>query len=130
MLLSFDDYKKFGGIQVTDENEFKELESSTENLFNALTRMFYVKHEIDSDPNKYRVKMFRMAMVVQIDFAKSTGVVTAYDIAQQSIKSVSIDGTTVTTDKTLSDLTKDGLYNLARQYLFETGLLFRGAWIC
>nr|DAE38594.1 MAG TPA: Head Tail Connector Protein [Caudoviricetes sp.] len=92
--------------------------------------MFYITHDIDSDPNEYRVKMFRMAMVVQIDFAKSTGVVTAYDIAQQSIKSVSIDGTTVTTDKTLSDLTRDGLYDLARQYLLETGLLYRGAWIC
>lgn len=131
MLLSFDDYQnKFGGIQVTDENEFKELESSTENLFNALTRMFYVKHEIDADPNKFRVKMFRKAMTVQIDFAKSTGVITDYDIAQQSIKSVSIDGTTVTTNKTLSDLTRNGLCDLAGEYLFETGLLFRGAWIC
>lgn len=49
MLLSFDDYQnKFGGIQVTDENEFKKLESSTESLFNALTNMFYVKHDIDA----------------------------------------------------------------------------------
>ena len=49
------------------EDEFDNLEKATETLFNALTRMFYIKHEIDSDPNKYRVKMFRMAMVVQID---------------------------------------------------------------
>ena len=76
MLLNFEDYKNLGGIQVTDEDEFNNLEKATETLFNALTRMFYIKHEIDSDPNKYRVKMFRMAMVVQIDFAKSTGVVT------------------------------------------------------
>ena len=130
MLLNFEDYKDLGGIQVTDEDEFDNLEKATETLFNALTRMFYITHDINSDPNEYRVKMFRMAMVVQIDFAKSTGIVTAYDIAQQSIKSVSIDGTTVTTDKTLSDLTRNGLCDLAGEYLFETGLLFRGAWIC
>ena len=131
MLLSFDDYQnKFGGIQVTDENEFKKLESSTESLFNALTNMFYVKHDIDADPNEYRVKLFRKAMTLQIDFAKSTGIVADYDIAQQSIKSVSIDGTTVTADKTLSDLTRNGLYNLAGEDLYQTGLLFRGAWIC
>ena len=74
MLLNFEDYKNLGGIQVTDEDEFNNLEKATETLFNALTRMFYIKHEIDSDPNKFRVKMFRKAMTVQIDFAKSTGV--------------------------------------------------------
>lgn len=131
MLLSFEDYqKKFGGVQVTDESEFNKLEAKTETLFNALTRMFYIKNNIDSDSNKYRVEMFRRAMTAQIDFLKNAGVLNDYDIAQQSIKSVSIDGTTVTADKTLSDLTKNGLYLLAEQYLFETGLLFRGATIC
>lgn len=125
MLLSFKDYQELGG-KVTDEKEFAQLESDAEDLFNARTNMFYVTHDIDQDSNIGRVKYFRKALELQINFTHDIGASTLYDIADQSIHSVSIDGTTVQAGKVASDETRKGIYSLAWQYLIQTGLLFRG----
>lgn len=130
MYLSFEQYKDLNGdieAKVTDQEEFNKLERDAEHLFDSATDYFYVRHiKIDDDPDVYRVNMFRRALALQIDYTHDLGASTSYDIANQSIKSVSIDGTTVTTDKTASGDSRGGIYKLALDYLYETGLLYRG----
>lgn len=129
MLLSFDEYKELGGVKVTDENKYKLLESNTEDLFNARTGGFYIDNDINQDTDARRVKYFKKAMQLQIDFANDVGASTIYELADLSVHSVSIDGTTVSTDKKASDETRKGIYTLAWQYLLQTGLLYRGVGI-
>ena len=125
MLLSFDEYQKLGG-KVTDETKFNQLESDAEDLFNARTNGYYLEHDIDSDKNTRRVKYFKKALEMQINFTNDIGASTIYDIADQTVHSVSIDGTTVQVNKTAADETRKGIYTLSWQYLLQTGLLFRG----
>lgn len=131
MYLTFDHYKDISGTnKVQDESEFNKLERDAEHLFNAVTHYFYVRHvKIEEDPDVYRVNMFRHALALQIDYTHDLGASTSYGIANQSIKSVTIDGTNVTTDKTAAGDSKGGIYKLALDYLYETGLLYRGVGI-
>lgn len=127
MLLSLDDYKnKFGGSKVTDEKQYASLESDAEDLFNAATHFFYVRNDIDSDPDQERANLLKKALKLQIDFTSDLGASTSYGIANSSVKSTSIDGTSVTLDSTAADQSHDGIYNLAWAYLAETGLLYAG----
>lgn len=127
MLLGFDEYKdKFGGTKVTEEDKYDALESDAEDLFNIATHMFYVYNEIDEDPDTERAKLFKKALKLQIDYTCDLGASTSYEIAEQSVKSTSIDGTNITLDSTASDQSHDGIYNLAWAYLAETGLLYAG----
>lgn len=128
-MLTFAEYQALGG-QVTDEAVYSKLERNALKLFNVATNMYYIKNNIDEDDNRLRVKMFKMALVAQIDYTDDVGASTEYELAQKSIKSVSIDGTTVSTDSTVKDSTKGGIYNVALDYLYETGLLYGGVDVC
>lgn len=128
MLLTFDKYQEIGGSATKDN--FDKLEKQTETLFETMTNAYYHYHDIEQDTDENRVFFYRKAMQVQIDYMADIGATTPYDIANKSIRSVSIDGTTVNTGKTVADSASHGLYNLARWYLAQTGLLFRGVPIC
>lgn len=128
MLLTYDQFKEIGGRAA--EDSFSKLEPQVEELFFTMTGAYYVYHDIEQDPDTMRVKFYRKAMAIQIDYMNDIGATTPYDIATKSIRSVSIDGTTVSTGKTVADSASHGLYNLARWYLYQTGLLFRGVPIC
>lgn len=128
-MLTFAEYQALGG-QVTEEAVYSKLERNALKLFNVATNMYYIKNNIDEDDNWLRVKMFKMALVAQIDYTDDVGASTEYELAQKAIKSVSIDGTTVSTDSTVKDSTKGGIYNVALDYLYETGLLYGGVDVC
>lgn len=128
MLLTFDEFKEIGGRAA--EDSFNKLELQVEDLFQTMTGAYYVYHDIKQDPDATRVKFYKKAMVLQIDYMNDIGATTPYDIATKSIRSVSIDGTTVSSGKSAADSASHGLYNLARWYLYQTGLLFRGVPIC
>lgn len=126
MLLTFEEYQNIGGVKVTDPSKYALIESDTADLFNVVTHMFYVRHDINQDPDQERAQAFKKAMKLQIDFAFDVGASTSYGIANSSVKSTSIDGTSVTLDSTAADQSHDGIYNLAWAYLAETGLLYAG----
>lgn len=129
MYLTFDLYtNEFGGIATKDK--FDVLEANTESLFDVRTRMYYQKHNIDEDTDGWRVLMFRKAMTVQINYLFANDVTNADELAGKDIKSISIDGTTVTSSSSLSDTNTNEISNLALEYLVQTGLLFRGVGIC
>lgn len=129
MYLTFDLYtNELGGIATKDK--FDVLEANTESLFDVRTRMYYQKHNIDEDTDGCRVLMFRKAMTVQINYLFANNVTNADELAGKDIKSISIDGTTVTSSSSLSDTNTNGISNLALEYLVQTGLLFRGVGIC
>lgn len=129
MYLSYDLYsKELGGI--ASEDKFKALEANTESMFDARTRMYYQKHSIDEDTNSWRVLMFRKAMTAQINYLFANDVDNADELVNKDIKSVSIDGTTVTNNSSVNDTNSNGISNLALEYLVQTGLLFRGVGLC
>lgn len=129
MYLTFDLYaNELGGIATKDK--FEVLEANAESLFDVRTRMYYQKHNIDEDTDRWRVLMFRKAMTAQINYLFANDVTNADELASKDIKNVSIDGTTVTSSSSLSDTNTNGISNLALEYLVQTGLLFRGVGIC
>lgn len=128
-MLSFSEYQELGG-QVRDEEVYIKLERDATKLLNTAAQMFYIRNNIDEDPDQWRVKMFKLALVAQIDYTNDVGASTEYDMAQKAVKSVSIDGTTVTTEGTFKDSSTKGIYNVALDYLYQTGLLFGGVDVC
>lgn len=129
MYLSYDLYsKELGGI--ASEDKFKALEANTESMFDARTRMYYQKHSINEDTNSWRVLMFRKAMTAQINYLFANDVDNADELVNKDIKSVPIDGTTVTNNSSVNDTNSNGISNLALEYLVQTGLLFRGVGLC
>ena len=128
-MLSFSEYQELGG-RLTDEVLYTKLEHDAVQLLDSATQMFYVRNNIDEDPDQWRVKMFKLALVAQIDYTNDVGASTEYEMSQKAVKSVSIDGTTVTTDGTFKDSSTGGIYNVALDYLYQAGLLFGGVDVC
>ena len=133
MYLNYDQYLDIVGgadfATVTEAKEFTKLERNAENLFNAVTNFFYVHNDIEQDFPE-RVTIFRKALALQIDYTGAIGASTSYEIVEKDIKSVEVDGTSVTTGKSAADESIDGIYKLALRYLVETGLLYRGVPHC
>lgn len=124
MLLTFAEYQDLGGTAA--EDNYKKLENDAEDLINPITNDYYVLHSIDTDEDKYRVRCFKKALELQINFSNDIGASTPYEMSNQDVKSVSVDGTTVTKGTTPTNFVTNGVYNLARDYLYRGGFLFRG----
>lgn len=110
--------------------DFDTLEKAAENMINPLTRMYYERNSIDEDTDTNRVNWFKKALALQIEYMDDIGATSTYEMAQKDIKSVSIDGTSVSTGTSPTDSATNGVYNLALEYLFYTGLLYRGISSC
>lgn len=110
--------------------DFDTLEKAAENMINPLTRMYYERNSIDEDTDTNRVNWFKKALALQIEYMDDIGATSTYEMAQKDVKSVSIDGTSVSTGTSPTDSATNGVYNLALEYLFYTGLLYRGISSC
>ena len=129
--LSYEQYKELGGVKV-DEKDFSSIESSAEKIFDSQTRAFYQFNDIDKDPKPQRAKLFRKAMVLQIEFAGETGITSPTDLVQARISHVSIGRTSIESNGNLKSLTygNSGMNIGARNMLALTGLLYRGVSSC
>lgn len=127
-LLNKDEFQKLTGI--VPDADFDKLEKAAESMINPLTRMYYELHSIDEDTDINRVNWFKKALALQIQYMSDIGASSTYEMAQKDIKSVSIDGTSVSTGTSPTDSATNGVYNLALEYLFYTGLLYRGISSC
>lgn len=124
MLLTFAEYQDLGGTAT--EESYKKLESDAEDLINPITNDFYVLNSIDTDEDEYRVRCFKKALELQINFSNDIGASTPYGMSDQDIKSVSVDGTSVTKGTTPINFVTGGIYNVALKYLYRGGFLYRG----
>ncbi len=124
MLLSFAEYHEMGGTAPTDK--YPKLEQDAEDLINPITNDYYGLHSIDDDEDKYRVRCFKKALELQINFSNDIGASTPYGMSDQDIKSVSVDGTSVTKGTTPINFVTGGIYNVALEYLYRGGFLYRG----
>lgn len=127
-LLNKDELQKLTGI--VPDADFDKLEKAAESMINPLTGMYYELHSIDEDTDINRVNWFKKALALQIQYMSDIGASSTYEMAQKDIKSVSIDGTSVSTGTSPTDSATNGVYNLALEYLFYTGLLYRGISSC
>ena len=127
-LLNKDEFQKLTGI--VPDADFDKLEKAAESMINPLTGMYYELHSIDEDTDINRVNWFKKALALQIQYMSDIGSSSTYEMAQKDIKSVSIDGTSVSTGTSPTDSATNGVYNLALEYLFYTGLLYRGISSC
>lgn len=124
MLLTFAEYQDLGGTAT--EESYKKLESDAEDLINPITNDFYVLNSIDTDEDEYRVRCFKKALELQINFSFEIGASTPYEMSNQDVKSVSVDGTSVTKGTTPINFVTGGIYNVALEYLYRGGFLYRG----
>ncbi|ART99109.1 MULTISPECIES: hypothetical protein [Lactobacillus] len=127
-LLNKNEFQKLTGI--VPDADFDKLEKAAESMINPLTGMYYELHSIDEDTDINRVNWFKKALALQIQYMSDIGASSTYEMAQKDIKSVSIDGTSVSTGTSPTDSATNGVYNLALEYLFYTGLLYRGISSC
>ncbi|GAB2066002.1 hypothetical protein SD937_02110 [Lactobacillus paragasseri] len=127
-LLNKDEFQKLTGI--VPDADFDKLEKAAEIMINPLTGMYYELHSIDEDTDINRVNWFKKALALQIQYMSDIGASSTYEMAQKDVKSVSIDGTSVSTGTSPTDSATNGVYNLALEYLFYTGLLYRGISSC
>ena len=127
-LLNKDEFQKLTGI--VPDADFDKLEKAAESMINPLTGMYYELHSIDEDTDINGVNWFKKALALQIQYMSDIGASSTYEMAQKDIKSVSIDGTSVSTGTSPTDSATNGVYNLALEYLFYTGLLYRGISSC
>lgn len=127
-LLNKNEFQKLTGI--VPDADFDKLEKAAESMINPLTGMYYELHSIDEDTDINRVNWFKKALALQIQYMSDIGASSTYEMAQKDVKSVSIDGTSVSTGTSPTDSATNGVYNLALEYLFYTGLLYRGISSC
>lgn len=127
-LLNKNEFQKLTGI--VPDADFDKLEKAAEIMINPLTGMYYELHSIDEDTDINRVNWFKKALALQIQYMSDIGASSTYEMAQKDVKSVSIDGTSVSTGTSPTDSATNGVYNLALEYLFYTGLLYRGISSC
>lgn len=127
--LEFKEYQNMGHTKITDEATFKKVEQASEDLFNAVTRDYYVIDDIEKDSDQLRVLLFKKALAVQCEFLNDIGALTPYEIAQQQVSNVSVGRTHIENGGSGingSTSGKTGIYNLAMANLARTGLLYRG----
>lgn len=127
-LLNKDEFQKLTGI--VPDADFDKLEKAAESMINPLTGMYYELHSIDEDTDINRVNWFKKALALQIQYMSDIGASSTYEMAQKDVKSISIDGTSISTGTSPTDSATNGVYNLALEYLFYTGLLYRGVSSC
>ena len=117
-------------MALLNKNEFQKLTGIVPDADFDKLGMYYELHSIDEDTDINRVNWFKKALALQIQYMSDIGASSTYEMAQKDIKSVSIDGTSVSTGTSPTDSATNGVYNLALEYLFYTGLLYRGISSC
>lgn len=122
--LSFEEYDG----AVSNEAEFKQLESQAETVINNVTRDFYRYHDLSADQNKFRVADFKQAVKEQIEYYAFAQASKSYEIQQGNYKAVSIGRLSLTPADASAGLMPNGLCKEAYELLAKHGLLFRGAW--
>ncbi len=122
--LSFEEYDG----AVSNEAEFKRLESQAETVINNVTRDFYRYHDLSADQNKFRVADFKQAVKEQIEYYAFAQASKSYEIQQGKYKAVSIGRLSLTPADASAGLMPNGLCKEAYELLAKHGLLFRGAW--
>ena len=127
-LLTFEKYHDLGGTVL--KPDFKKLEHDAEDVINPLINFFYLHKDIDTDRDEERVWLVQKAIALQIDFTSRLGSSTPDEMTKNDVKSVSIDGTSVSTGLSPLSFTQQGVYTVALDYLYRSGLLFRGIPSC
>lgn len=123
--LTYDEYKKFGYQEVTEE-EFKRLVVRASDFIDIRTRNFYRFHDLETDI-EFRATQFKKAIALQIEYMSTIGAVSTAAINNPT--SWSLDGVSVSNGN--SRLADDGtaisiISEDAMEVLSETGLLYRG----
>lgn len=123
--LTYDEYKKFGYQEVTEE-EFKRLVVRASDFIDVRTRNFYRFHDLETDI-EFRATQFKKAIALQIEYMATIGAVSTADINNPT--SWSLDGVSVSNgnSKLIDDGTSISIISEdAMEILSETGLLYRG----
>ncbi len=123
-LIDYETYQELGGTVLGPD--FEKLESDAEDVINPLINFFYLHKDIDTDMDKERVWLVQKAITLQIDFTSRLGSSTPDEMAKNDVKSVNVDGTSVSTGLSPLSFTQHGVYTVALDYLYQSGLLFKG----
>lgn len=123
--LTYDEYKKFGYQEVTEE-EFKRLVVRASDFIDIRTRNFYRFYDLETDI-EFRATQFKKAIAVQIEHMAILGAISTAEI--DSPTNWSLDGISVSNGN--SSVSGEGTVNIISEESLEllsmTGLLYRGA---
>lgn len=126
--LTYEEYGKLGLNKLKDKEKFNELEPYAETHLDRLTSDFYLKNDINQDSNKYRVRKFKLATALQVEYLFSNGEKTSLqELLSGSPSSVSvgrmrIEGASVNSATYGRTMVSSEAY----AELVYTGLLYRG----
>lgn len=126
MYLTYDEYVELGFDKATD---FIKLEAYAERHLNTVTQDYYMLHSLDDDTFMYRVKKFKLAMAIQIDYLQTLGDnITLSEMYNDSPTSVSIGRMRLETNNANKATTVGKTMVSAEAYseLAFTGLLYKG----
>lgn len=124
--LTYAEYTDFGFSEM-EESEFDRLLPRASDVLDAVTRNFYVFHDLESDI-PFRRENFKKALACQIEYFHEIGATTTSGLNEPA--TVTIGRTTVSQtvrgatpqNEPQNRLVSEDIYN----YLEGTGLLYRG----
>lgn len=136
--LDLNEYKEFPLADVSEE-EFSKLESKASVLLDELTNFYYQINDLATDTDNFRVKQFKRAMALEIDYLKTVGKSSTAELANnpmavsetQSIGRTSVSksygtGNNSISGRSTSNLIAGEVFLILR----PTGLLYKGVgWI-
>lgn len=132
--LDLAEYKEFPLAEVS-EDEFSKLESKASVLLDELTNFYYQMNDLVADKDSFRVKQFKRAMALEIDYLKTIDKSSTAELVNnpmavsetQSIGRTSVSksygtGNNSNSGRSTSNLIAGEVFAVLR----PTGLLFKG----
>lgn len=126
--LTVDEYKEFTGKNI-EETKFTELLPKASDVLDHITRHFYARVDIDDDIYLWRVKQFKKALAVQIEYFNELGA-TTFEAINNSPQSFTAGRTSVSNASRFNPSGANESKSLVAEdvyiYLGKTGLLHGG----
>jgi hypothetical protein len=126
--LTYHEYLELGFSRIKEESLFSELEPHAERQLDLVTKNHYLKMQLNEDPNPYRVKKFKLAMALQIDYLNMVGGKTQlFEVLNEIPSSVTIGRMKIDRGKLgASVYGRTMLSSDAYAELSATGLVYQG----
>ncbi|MCI1904148.1 MAG: hypothetical protein LKJ03_08715 [Enterococcaceae bacterium] len=131
--ITFNEFKELTGKKDFIEEDFKRFLPKASAVLDSITNYFYQTNDLVTDPIKFRVNQFKLALCSQIAYFVEVGSDTVEGI-NKAPQSVNIGSTSVSngfrSNSAGSSVQKSIIADDIYIYLEGTGLLYRGCRSC
>lgn len=131
--ITFNEFKELTGKKDFIEEDFKRFLPKASAVLDSITNYFYQINDLATDPIKFRVNQFKLALCSQIAYFVEVGSDTVEGI-NKAPQSVNIGSTSISngsrSNSASSNIQKSIVADDIYIYLEGTGLLYRGCSSC